>query len=334
MEIPELNIIISDLAPGISSLHNPSLFSSEISTPPKLPQHLHGFWKWGALIFTLIATFRAIITRTKLLFLRFCTDKFLSPKHPPTQHLYYDSDTNSSSSDSSASSEDYQDQDHDPMTPFQQPTNENTKPWVFSGLGLGFGYEEVNSGNVVAIWDVNRCQRLHSFLPAVFLSSAGMNNEGNVLLGGPWASGNGCAIDSVNVRSAQASPAKWTACIVKPNVFCGSAHYATYLTLAGVILSSRVNRKGNVLLSGYDRRMGREIPVICAEWRWRQMGRVVVFNYGEKVYVRDDATGGALMVVGDIRNAKTPLLEDRTGCDGDAWLDVDAVSFWDEFVDS
>lgn len=309
MEIPELNII-SDFAPGINSLHNPSLFSSQISTPPKLPQHLHSFWKWGALIFTLIATFRAIITRTKLLFLRFCTDKFLSPKHPPTQHLNYDSDTDDSSS--SASSEDYQ--DHDPMMPFQQPMNKNTEPWVFNSLGLGFGYEEENSGNVVAIWDVNKGQRLHSFSPAVFLS-AGMNNKGNVLLSGPRASGNGCAIDS-------------------PNILCGSAHYAMYSTLAGVILSAGVNRKGNVLLSGYDRRVGREIPVICAEWRWRQIGRVVVFNYGEKVYVMDDATGGALMVVGDIRNAKTPLLEDRTGCDGDAWLDVGTVSFWDEFVDS
>ncbi|KAI8527672.1 hypothetical protein RHMOL_Rhmol12G0094000 [Rhododendron molle] len=154
-------------------------------------------------------------------------------------------------------------------------------------LGLGFGYEEVNSGNVVAIWDVNRGQRLHSFLPAVF-SSAGMNNEGNVLLSGPWASGNGCAIDSANMRSAQASR---TACIVKPHVFSGSAHYATYSTVAGVILSSGVNRKGNILLSGYDRRVGREILVICAEWRWRQMGRVVVFNYGEMVY------GGGEVVV-------------------------------------
>ncbi|KAG5521540.1 hypothetical protein RHGRI_033940 [Rhododendron griersonianum] len=146
---------------------------------------------------------------------------------------------------------------------------------------------------LVAIWDVNKGQRLHSFSPAVFLS-AGMNNKGNVLLSGPRASGNGCAIDS-------------------PNILCGSAHYAMYSTLAGVILSAGVNRKGNVLLSGYDRRVGREIPVICAEWRWRQIGRVVVFDYGEKVYVMDDATGGALVVVGDVRNAKMPLLEDRNG---------------------
>lgn len=262
MEIPELNII-SDFAPPINSLPNPSLFSSQIvsiSTPPKFPQHFHTFWKWGALVLTLIATFRAIITRINLLILRFVTDKLLSakPKHPPTQHhLSYDSDSYDDDDDgscSSASSDESEEQEPTTLL-FQQPINEDTEPWVFNSQGLGLDYEEGNSGSVVAMWDVNEGQRLNSFSPAV-------------------------------------------------------------------ILSAGVNHKGNVLLRGYDGRVGDRATLVCAEWRpRRQRERVVGFNYGEKVYVVDDVTGGSLMV-GDMRNVKTPLWED-----GDAWWDAGGVNF-------
>ncbi|XP_052183012.1 uncharacterized protein LOC127795397 isoform X2 [Diospyros lotus] len=62
----------------------------------KVPQ-VYSFWKWGALILALVATFSGVITRIKLLVLRFCKDKFLPSSGPQwTQQLDKEDDEDQS----------------------------------------------------------------------------------------------------------------------------------------------------------------------------------------------------------------------------------------------
>ncbi|RAL53499.1 unnamed protein product [Cuscuta campestris] len=63
MEIPDLNMI-SDFEAGVKCLQNPSLISSSLP----ISGIGRSFWKWGALILALVATFRGIIRRIKLFF--------------------------------------------------------------------------------------------------------------------------------------------------------------------------------------------------------------------------------------------------------------------------
>ncbi|OIT06265.1 PREDICTED: uncharacterized protein LOC109209850 [Nicotiana attenuata] len=71
------------------------------------------------------------------------------------------------------------------------------------------------------------------------------------------------------------------------------------------VLSSEVrDAKTGVVLAGYDTRMRRQSPAICAEWGTGKVLGISGNGVG-KVYVRDEVAG--VLTVGDLRNVKTPV---------------------------
>ncbi|XP_052184660.1 uncharacterized protein LOC127796527 [Diospyros lotus] len=305
MEIPD---ILTSFQAGMNGLQNPSLLSRFFSLPGigKVPQ-VYSFWKWGALILALVATFSGVITRIKLLVLRFCKDKFLLSSGPRwTQQLDEEDDEDRScSSDSSENDE----EDDEPTTSFQDrhPVDEvfsvagsgrdlrqrrrrsgGDRHW-WSELGSGknvvklwdsiglWSEPEDESESVVSIWDLNKDQKVSSF------------------------SSRGCEIPAMSISS----PA--------------------------VIYSAGSNKRDNIFLGVFDTRVGGQTPAIHTQWRPLR-GKVVGIGSGgvEKVYVMEDVGGASR--VGDMRNVKRPL-ENLTESNGDTWWDADAVIIPNSFAD-
>ncbi|GFZ16081.1 hypothetical protein Acr_25g0004900 [Actinidia rufa] len=253
----------------MNCLQNPSLVSRFFSLSGfGETRFVYSFWKWGALILALVATFR-----------------------PKTQHLeddyLYDEDDYEDDSCSSVSSEDDEDE---PTTSFHDRelidedfsvagsscygdvhmslrrrcggggewfswsdfAGGKTVVKLWDSFGLGLDFEDESSENVVSIWDLNKDRKTTSF------------------------SGGRCQI---------------------PAIFTSSP---------ALIYSAGSNIRNNVLFKMYDTRIGIQIPAICAEWLPRP-GKLMGIESGggEKVYVRNAVTGA--LTVGDMRNVKTPL---------------------------
>ncbi|CAL5421580.1 unnamed protein product [Camellia sinensis] len=305
MEIQELNII---------NLQNPSLFSRNFSHSGtgKVPQ-VYSFWKWGALILALVATFGGMITRIKLSIVRFCKFNLLASSGPLTQHIDHVFDSDEDDSTSSDSSD-----DDEPTTSSQDrhPIDEDFRvagsscysgdrrklrrrrslggdrfSWsdftsgksvvkLWDNLGLGLDFDEEFSESVVSLWDLNEDRKIRSL------------------------SGERSRISAISTSSQ--SPA--------------------------VIFSTGSKNNDNVFLGVFDTRIGSQIPAMYADWSSRR-GTVVRINSGgggEKFYVGDDVSG--TLTVGDMRNVKLPL-QDLTESEGDTWWDADAVIVSDEVVD-
>ncbi|PSR91155.1 Protein transport protein [Actinidia chinensis var. chinensis] len=292
MEITKLSLI-SDFEAGINCLQNPSLVSRFFSLSGfGETRFVYSFWKWGALILALVATFSGIITRIKLLIVRFCNFTLLAASSgPKTQHLendyLYDEDDYEDDSCSSVSSEDDEDEpttslhdrelidedfsvagsscygdDHMSLRrrcggggewfSWSDFAGGKTVVKLWDSFGLGLDFEDESSENVVSIWDLNKDRKTTSF------------------------SGGRCQI---------------------PAIFTSSP---------ALIYSAGSNIRNNVLFKMYDTRIGIQIPAICAEWLPRP-GKLMGIESGggEKVYVRNAVTGA--LTFGDMRNVKTPL---------------------------
>lgn len=310
MEFPEINMI-SNFEAGVKCLQNPSLVSRFISLSPieKVPQ-VYSFWKWGALILAILATFSSLIRKIKLFFIYI---RRIKPSAEPLlQYLGEDfdisddddGDDDKCSSAASSDDEDLLDQQIDedftvagssfffrekgqnrnfrlrrrrnsferfPWTEFSAGKNV-VKLWDSLALGLDYEYEDL-SKSVVSLWDLNQEEKI-----------------GNLFSGSSQ-------VPSV----AMASPS--------------------------VVLSSEVkNDRNGVVLAAYDTRMKSNSPAICADWG-AGSGKVVGVNASGvgKVYVRNEGAG--MLTVGDMRSVKTPLEK----IDDDTWWDADAVIVEEKF---
>ncbi|XP_004238933.1 uncharacterized protein [Solanum lycopersicum] len=308
MEFPEINMI-SDFEAGVKCLQNPSMVSRFFSLSPieKVPQ-VYSFWKWGALILAILATFSSLIRKIKLLFIY--VRRIKPSAEPLLQYLGEDFDISddddeddkcSSAAAPSSDDEDLLDQQIDedftvagscfyfrekgnlrfrrrrnslerfPWTEFSAGKNV-VKLWDSLALGLDYEYEDL-SNSVVSLWDLNQEEKI-----------------GNLFTGSS-------KVPSV----AMASPS--------------------------MVLSSEVkNDRNGVVLAAYDTRMRSNSPAIYADWG-KGSGKVVGVNGSGvgKVYVRNESAGK--LTVGDLRNVKTPLEK----IDGDTWWDADAVIVEEKF---
>ncbi|PIN22538.1 hypothetical protein CDL12_04731 [Handroanthus impetiginosus] len=319
MEIPEINMI-SDFAAGVKCLQNPSLISRFLPIPgvEKVPQ-VYSFWKWGALIFAIFATFSSIIKRIKLIFIHFHSVKPSSHKTEEIVEFNEDDDI------SLASSDDEQDEGENRATTSfrsQHRADEDFRvkgsrlcfknQWQNGHLrqrrrrGNGGAWSELTSGkNVVKLWDSLR-------LSLDFDEDLFNYDSKNVV--STWE------FDQFQ-KSSEFSGDVWNIPVGAP------------MSSATLVLTAEGNEKGDgVILGGYDTRISHRVPALCAEWSSpaEKVAAVSTVSSGGvgKVYVRDDVSG--IVTVGDVRNVRRPLETVRES-DDDTWWDADAVIVEDEF---
>ncbi|XP_060214830.1 uncharacterized protein LOC132641761 [Lycium barbarum] len=207
MDFPEINMI-SNFEAGVKCLQNPSLFSRFFSFSPieKVPQ-FHIFWKWGALILAILATFSSLVRKLKVLFI--LIRKIKPSTEPLLQYLGEDfdisdddvDDNNNDDDDKCSSSEESDDDDllldEGQNRNFtvagssfyfkEKGQNRNlrlfsagknvVKLWDSLGLGLDYEYEDL-SKSVVSLWDLNQEVKIEN----LFFSSK--NDENGVVLAG------------------------------------------------------------------------------------------------------------------------------------------------------
>ncbi|XWS63545.1 hypothetical protein CRYUN_Cryun06bG0108400 [Craigia yunnanensis] len=315
MEIPVINRI-SDFEAGINSLNNPSFLSQvyAFSGIEKIYAD-YSFWKLGALILALVASFSTIINRLKILIIKFQRHHSL-PSQPLLHDTDFDTDTDSSRASSDGESEyeepstsqnwrqideDFRVRGSGHIDDQRQTRNFNLQKrrssigdlfsWaeeltggksvvkLWDNLGLGFGFDLDESDSVLNVYDANNETRLLSIF------------------------GGNSVFQTVSAPSSS------------PSV----------VVTAGADSSSR-----RVAISTWDTRLHCRLPAILAEWRSKKIVEKIAAvnaNGVEKVYIRGDVTGK--LTLGDMRMVSSPLTES----DVDTWWDADAVIVSDESDD-
>lgn len=296
---------IADFETGINSLHNPS-FLSYLSSIPQASS----FWKWGALILALVATFTSVINRVKVLILSFRKIHYGSPSEPLLVHFEDESFSDGDDECSSySSSEDEEDNTISPCE-HRQPVDEDFRvagsslfnenfcengkcmlrrlrsvgdlfSWsefassksvvkLWDGLGLGLDLNRP-PGNIISIYDFNREQNICSFF------------------------GEKCPIPAV-----------------------------TFASPSMIVSAGENTNASSIGLKVWDLRIGRKVPAMLADWQSQRAQTVGSINVGgvDKLYVTDHVTGR--LTVGDLRNVTSPL-ENMTESDSDTWWDADVV---------
>ncbi|KAF5751919.1 hypothetical protein HS088_TW02G00938 [Tripterygium wilfordii] len=294
MEIPVLNRL-SDFEAGMTSLQSPTFLSQIVSFSgiEDLLQD-YSFWKWGALILALLASFTTLVNRIRILIIRF---RFQANQSLPTKPLIEEDDFDSESDSSCSSSDDEEEEPAaSPSSPRWRPTeyqdfrvsgsahyiddrlrNSDLKlrrPRSSRSLGDLFSLSELaNSKSVVKLWDN--------------LSNLGLGLDLN-------RNSSGNEIDTAGLGIA--SMFGWNS---KIQAFPASSPPA-------VVVSASTSKSRNVELKVWDTRAAFQLPAMIAEWR-PTLGKIVgVYTGGvEKVYVRDDVVGD--LTVGDLRKVSTPL---------------------------
>lgn len=307
MEIPEINML-SDFEAGIKCLQNPSSISRFFSFPT--------FWKWGALIFAIFATFGSIIRRIKLVFIRFHAVK---PSSNHAEDVFEFSDDDDDDVSVASSDDEHEGGEDRPTTSFrgQHRVDEDfcvrgsilsfKSQWQNGQLrqrrrrsGCGGVWSEIACGkNVVKLWDslgfsLDIDEDLFNYDSKSVVSTWDCRHEGKT--------------------AGDFSGDVWAA---RPTV----------------LLTAESHGKGDgVILSGYDARMRSGAPALYAEWMSPAENVGGVSTAGvSKVYVRDDVS--RVVTVGDVRNVRKPL-ECVRESDGDTWWDADAVIVENEFESS
>lgn len=285
MDFPEINII---------SLQNPSLISRVFSLE-KVPQTFN-FWKWGALILAILATFSSLIRKIKLLFIYI--RKIKPSAEPLLQYLGEDfdlsdddycGDDNDDKCSSAASVSDADDEDLLLDEPIDKDFTVAGSSFYFNGQGQNshlrsrrrtnclekFPWTEFSAGkNVVKLWD-------------------------NLSLG--------LGLDYEYEDLSRSVVSLWD---------------LNQQEKIPAVAMGTLSMENGVVFAAYDNRMKSDTPAVRADWATGTFVGVDSSGVG-KVYVRDEVNGG--LTVGDMRNVKTPL-EKITEIDGDdTWWDADAV---------
>ncbi|GLT91818.1 hypothetical protein SLE2022_096890 [Rubroshorea leprosula] len=320
MEIPVINRI-SDFEVGINSLPNPSLVSQLFALSGiKEIYQAYNFWKWGALILALLASFTPIINRIKILIMRLKRRRY-PPSPPLLEDSYFDTDTDTSYY---SSSDDEQEQDSPSTSRDWRRVDENFqvrgsahviedqgKKCHFTlrrrrgSIGDLFSLSELVAGgkSVVKLWDN---------LGLGF--GLGFDDDGDDT--------NGFNLYDINEQRTIAS-------------FLGSkcgVQAVSKSSTPAVVVSAGADLSGRVSLSAWDTRLPPRAPAILAEWQPKNPAeKIAAVNVGgrEKVYVRDDITGE--LTVGDMRKVRSPLAS-VTESDLDTWRDADVAIVSDDTI--
>ncbi|XP_050220878.1 uncharacterized protein LOC126671189 [Mercurialis annua] len=319
MEIPVINRI-SDFE---ASLQNPSFVSQALtfSSAEKILQ-AYSFWKWGALILALVASFSTVINRVKILIVRIRNRYVMHSKPNLISQQSYDSDCESESDVSCSSSSSMSDDEEDEVED-EQETTTTSYSWRsdedFRVKGVGY-YDNNDQGQ-----NRNLRRRRNSSFEDILASWSEFKNGKNVVklwdnLGFGFGLNLECnARNCVSLYDMNKEMSLFSIFGEKSDIPAVS----TSSSSPAVIVSAESN-----VLKVWDTRIGSRLPEILAEWK-PILGKFVGMTGGssggavEKVYVRDDLTGR--LTVGDMRKVKSPL-ENATEADVDTWWDADGVS--------
>ncbi|KAL3510771.1 hypothetical protein ACH5RR_030172 [Cinchona calisaya] len=340
MEIPEISMITDFEAAGMKCLQNPSLISRVFSLSSNVIA-TQVYWKWGAIILAIFATFSSILKRIKIIHIR----RIKSSSDSLLQHLDIDLDLtdDDDDDDTNDSSPETSDNDDDDDYDDEEPTSTTSFRHRILGGDRDFRVKGSSRGPNVHFRLRRRrqndsCGRGGDGFEWPDFTAGRRNNINVVTL---WDSlGLSLGFDSFDDFSDSESVVSlWDFDKEKKiaDVFGGLRHSsAVSVASRPVVLSAKVNDKTNgVVLGAYDTRMGgSQKPALYAEWgRSTSPAKVVGVKSGgvEKVYVRDDVNG--VLTVGDVRKVNTPL-ETVMETDGDMWWDADAVILENEFSDS
>ncbi|KAI6686178.1 hypothetical protein NL676_032091 [Syzygium grande] len=325
MEMPVINRI-SDFEAGISSLQDPSFLSQFLSFSVRTISQAYGFWKWGALVLALVASFGTIVNRIRFLIIKYQNDLV---SDPPSQSRPFlrscldrseEDDAWSSSSCSAPSSETEEDEIELVSSPLEDPPRNGE---VFVVKGSASSQREGVSSNlrrrrsffcdhlsgccdrtdVVKLWNLGL--------------EIGLDPEGE----SPTSFGDAISVTDLNTGQRLSSFSSGTSGI--------PAISASPLRSRAAIVSAGVSSSGNMALRVWDTRTRRRAPAIIAEWAPRPAGSVERVGCGgvEKLFLE---AGGELML-GDMRNVSSPLKR-AAEADVETWWDADAVIVSDELV--
>ncbi|XP_039163104.1 uncharacterized protein LOC104433277 [Eucalyptus grandis] len=205
MEMPVLNRI-GDFEAGISSLQDPSFLSQFLSFSVRTISQAYSFWKWGALILALVASFGTLINRIRFLIIKYQNNLVsVSPSQsqPFLRSCLDGSEEDDACSSSSCSA---------PSSETEEDEIELTSSGIW-GFEIGVdpeGESTASFGDAISITDLNTGQRLSSFssgtsgIPA--LSAAPLRSPAAIVSAGASASGN-MALRVWDTRAGRRAPA-------------------------------------------------------------------------------------------------------------------------------
>lgn len=304
MEVPVINRL-NDFQMGLNSLQHPSLLSQITSSISGIQSVsiAYNFCKWGAVILALVATFGSIISRVKILIVRFRRNGPSLPSIPLLSQLDDDDysssddddDEGTSSTPSSLSSE--FEEEEDETTPSSSKFNWRTGDEDFRVRDSGHHVDDqLQNGNM-------RLRRRRSIGDILSLSEIA-NSKNVVKLWDSIGFGLNLDFDDYDLSAGRLVP-------------------ATTSSSPAVFVSSEKNSSGKTALKIWDTRLRRGIPAVIAEWG-PSIGKIVGVRFGEveKFYLRDDARHD--VTIGDFRKVSSPL-ENVTVYDVDTFWDADAV---------
>lgn len=319
MEVPVINRI-SNFDGGVTTcLQNPSFLSQilSISGRDKFFQ-AHSIWKWGAFIIAMIASFGTIISRIRILVIRLQCHFSNSSASQPLLSNFDDEDFTSDDDDEdeddavSLSSSSEFDEDELPSSP-----SYSDKAEYFRVRGSAH-YADLGQNRNLGL------RRRRSFVDQRFSWSDFSSGKSVVKL---WDSlGLGLGLDGgptqkvVSVYDMEKEQKL-------SSIFGGKQRISA--SSPASILSAETSEAGRLMLGVWDTRVGCRIPAILAEWG-PHLGKIVgVASDGdEKVYFRDDVTGG--VTIGDLRNVSSPLKKLTEADVEETWWDADTVIVSDE----
>ncbi|KAL3751366.1 hypothetical protein ACJRO7_012225 [Eucalyptus globulus] len=325
MEMPVLNRI-GDFEAGISSLQDPSFLSQFLSFSVRTISQAYSFWKWGALILALVASFGTLINRIRFLIIKY-QNNLVSVSPSQSQPFLRscldgseEDDACSSSSCSAPSSETEEDEIELTRSPLEDPSRDHE---VFVVKGSACPQREGVSSNLRRRRSFF-CDHLSGFCDRTNIVQLwnlgleiGVDPEGE----SPASFGDAISITDLNTGQRLSSFSSGTSGI--------PALSAAPLRSPAAIVSAGASASGNMALRVWDTRAGRRAPAIIAEWAPRTAGNVERVNCGgvEKLFLE----AGGELVLGDMRKVSSPL-KLVSEPDAETWWDADAVVVSDELA--
>ncbi|KAK4764617.1 hypothetical protein SAY86_025707 [Trapa natans] len=313
MDIPVINRI-SDFDAGIASIQGQSLLSLSGVTRAS---RAYSFWKWGALILAILASFSAIIRRIRILVIRLQSDAD-SLRESLIQRLDDgDESLDETSSLSSSSSDCYDEDDEEEVedgelivgSPVEGPRRTNE---IFQVKGTGFDFFE-------SPWQSRSSCSCSSGLRR----RRSMGNHFS-----EFASGKSVVKLWDNLRFGLGLELDGDALISRNHT---NPSQSTSSSSSSMWPSLVLEKASAASLGLWDTRAASRRPAILAEWGPQVEKSDTVGRGGVgKVFLK---SGGELAAVGDLRKVRATL-DNVTEADVGTWwdADADAVIVEDEFV--
>lgn len=327
---------IGNFESGITSLQNPSFVSQILSLSQVPVAQAYSFWKWGALIIAMVASLGTIVSRIKVLVIRLRQRYCSSVGSEPLLRMLDDDDFSDVSEDeavdedddaswsSSSSVSEFVDEDNDTTRSIYDDGSWRHVDERFCVRGSGH-YVDDHQGQKSNL----RQRRRKSLSENRFSWSDFATGKSVVKL---WDSlGLGLDLDDTSgkvVSMYDMDRQQKIGAVVGGKLLAP----ATATSLSSAILSAETALSGTVSLGVWDTRAGCRNPAMFAKWG-PHLGEIVgiTSNGAEKVYVRDDVTGG--LTIGDLRNVSSPLKRLTESEVETTWWDADAVMVSDECFD-